>query len=156
MAAGAEKTPLGKEDTTALARDKLSDVADSSSGEKRNKTARMAVKDVDADPPARRKLLFDEAHRLATMPRQKREEFTQSAFWSAIATGTSGLAGLYDILSDKPVQPKMLDLSEILIFAICVALVIVGNRKLGRVETAEEYLNRLYNVSKTPGAVTKK
>jgi hypothetical protein len=112
----------------------------------RRKASSMPVRDIERDPPVRRDILFDEAYRLAMMPRQKRDDFAQTAFWSAVVTATSGLAGLYDILLKEPAQPKALDILEILIFGICVALWIVGIRNRGNIETAEEYLNKLYQV----------
>lgn len=84
------------------------------------------------------------------MPRGKMEEFTQAAFWSAIATATSGLGGFFDLLQQTPTQPKLLAISEVLIFGICVALAVVGALRPRDTETAEEYLNKLYNVPSPP------
>jgi hypothetical protein len=110
-----------------------------------NKPARLDFEDIDPEPLKRRPLVFEHAHMLATMPRNRSEILLHPALWSAIATATSGIAGLYDILSDKPAQPKMLDLSEIGIFLVCVTATLgVLSRRVE--ETSIEYLNRLYDI----------
>jgi len=140
-----ESPPQAAYDSASGLQRRPSEGGDRSGKTKKNPT--MEVQDLLPAPPVRRHLLFDQAHRLATMPRQKHDDFTTAAFWSAVVTATSGIAGIYDILSDKPTQPKLLDLTEILIFGVCVAVTIIGVRKVGMVKTSSEYLNELYSIA---------
>lgn len=110
----------------------------------------MRVKDIEADPPVRASVLYDQAYRLATMPRGKFDDFTQSAFWSAITSATGFAAGLYDLLSNTSTDPKWLDLAEVMTFAVCVALAITGVARLREAETSEQYLNKLFKTSEKP------
>lgn len=113
----------------------------------RGKTApHMEVRDLVPEPPLRRHLLFDQAHRLATMPRKKQDEFSQSAFWSALVSVPGGVAGFLDIMDKTPTQPKILDLTEVTALAVCVALFVFAVVKPGKIETSEEYLNKLYGI----------
>ena len=106
----------------------------------------MPVRDVKPSPPARRNTLYFEAHRLATLPRGKYADYTQTAFWTVLATITAGVAALYDLLLDKPSQPKILDVALIVIPAICIAITVLGVFQRDDVQTSEAYLKELYGV----------
>jgi len=105
--------------------------------------SKMAVEDVFADPPQRHQLLFEQLYRLATMPRHKKRDFAQTAFWSTLATSVSGIPALLDILAIKPTQDKVLDLSQLTIFCISATALALGALSPPPPETAEDYLNKI-------------
>lgn len=108
----------------------------------------MDVEDVPINPPKRFHFIYEQVHRLATMPRHKQSDFAHHALFAAIATATSGIAGWMDITSPKPTQDIKLDVAEIVIFVVCVVLAIVGYFITRSEETAEEYLNRICGLPK--------
>jgi hypothetical protein len=77
------------------------------------------------------------------MPRHKRRDFVQTAFWSTLATSVSGVPALMDILSIKPTQDKILDLSQMAIFCISSTALALGALSPAPPETAEDYLNKI-------------
>jgi hypothetical protein len=114
---------------------------------KRKRNPQMEVQDLNPDPPLRRHLIFDQAHRLATMPRKRYDDALQSAFWSALVSLPGAIAGLSDILAKAPTQPKLFDVAEVTIFAVCLALCISALVKRGDIKTSQDYLNELYQIA---------
>jgi hypothetical protein len=96
-------------------------------------------------------MLFSDAMRLATMPRRKSDEFTQAAFWAFLTSLPGGFTGIYDLMLEKPIQPKGLDLLLFSTALICLAAMVIGSaRRASDGETSEEYLNRLYKLPPPP------
>ncbi len=113
---------------------------------RRNKSAqKMEVETVTPQPRKSRQTLFDEARRLATLPRHRLNKMVSTAFWAAIAASPSAISGYSDLFSKTPTQTKILDLIEILILVVCLTAFVIGLITTERgIQTSEEYLLELY------------
>lgn len=114
--------------------------------DKPKRRSKSEFREVDHEPLLRRRLVYEQAHLLATLPRKRVDEFTQAAFWAAVAAVTPGIAGLIDIDSATPAQPRMLDIAEIIIFAVCVALGVTGCLRNRGAQLSEDCLRSLYGL----------
>jgi hypothetical protein len=103
------------------------------------------VTDVPPAKPKRTSLLFDQAQRLATLPRTRWDGRTSNAFWAGVATAVTAYAGLQDLLT-KPPKNAPLSLVEVVIFVLCVGIFLAGVRKPGDKQTSEAYLNELFGI----------
>lgn len=112
--------------------------------------------EIDADPTKVRRLFFEHAHLLATMPRHKISDLLQGAFWALIASSAGAIGGWMDITKPIPANDKLVDIAGISVFSICGAFFLFSLIYKRNVKTSEEYLSELYKLpSKEPGKIRK-
>jgi hypothetical protein len=114
------------------------------------KPSRRSFRDIDADPPLRRQLFFEQAHRLATMPRLKVGETFFGALWTTVATLPGASAAYVDLTKSPPNQSLILNLASIGTFIISLAFTATALFASHHNETSKEYLDTLYGIPQKP------
>jgi hypothetical protein len=103
-----------------------------------------------------RPLIWEQAHRLATMPRHRVSELLQGAFWAFLASLPGGVGSCIDLARRPPSAPLVVNVVGIGACAVALAFVVFAVFYRSGDRTSEEYLNELYELPETaPGKLRK-
>jgi hypothetical protein len=95
-------------------------------------------------------LPYERAYQLATMPRNKWDEKTWSAFWATIASLSGAAEAIHDGLKSSPFSLGAFNAMQVLIFFGFLIWFIVSRSNLRSTKTSSEYLNELYDLPPPP------